>query len=143
MLKKSHQHKKVKVLLNVRMKLCLLSKQNVQTELREQTAKNVIFVVVKVLQSLQSYLFLDNYLFLTHPGCLSTVKITTQTLLNWYISTNRGHYSPRLPLNHINKNQDGQKTNFERKCRKKVKARKFVPRKQMDSLLPLNIATSF
>lgn len=52
MLKKSHQHKKVKVLLNVRMKLRLLSKQNVQTELREQTAKNVIFVVVKVLQSL-------------------------------------------------------------------------------------------
>lgn len=117
--KKSHQHNKVKALLNVRMKLCFLSEQNVQTELKEQTEKKKRFLLLsKSCNLCRSIFFLHNYLFLTHPGCLSTVKSTTQTLLNWYISTNRGHSFPRLALNHINKNQGGQKTNFETECRK-------------------------
>lgn len=119
--------------------------QNKMYRLKQQTEKKKkgFLLLSKSCNPCRSIFFLHNYLFLIHPGCLSTVKSTTQTLLNWYISTNRGHSFPRLPLNHINKNQGGQKTNFERECRKKAKARKFVPRKQMDSLLPLNMATSY
>lgn len=68
-------------------------------------------------------LFLTQLFILNSSRMPEHFKRTTQTLLNWYISTNWGHSFPRLALKHINKNLGGQQTNSERKCKKKSKSK--------------------